>query len=315
MFSFFKRFRDPHPAKRDARRADEAAFEGVALAKRLRTIEILSHRIVSGIRSGNYNVDRLGPGWDQSEARPYEVGDDVRFIDWSATARTGTTQLRPTLAERELLVGVLVDASHSMMFGTSGLTKYELSLAVAGAVSEVSVRGGNPVALARISPDGTEWFPVVSSPGGQQVLLRRLAEPVAKKERADVAAALWGLVRVHPRCRTVILCSDLRAKGIEAPLRALGATRRVVVIEPYDRRERELTAVGQVALRSGKSFRWVDTSDEDWRKRYAAVAKGRADARAAMVRSCGARHVTVPCEKEWLDDVARALTGVVARSK
>ena len=311
----FNWFRDPHPKERPQRRADEATFEGVELAKRLRTLEVMSHRIVSGMRSGNYNVDRLGPGWDQSEARPYEVGDDVRFIDWSATARTGTTQLRPTLAERELLVGVLVDASRSMMFGTSGLTKYELALAVAGAVSEVAVRGGNPVATARIGPDGTQWFPVVSSPGGQQVLLRRMSEPVVKKEQADVASALWGLVRVHPRCRTVILCSDLRAPGIEAPLRALGATRRVVVIEPYDRRERTLTPVGQVALSSGKSFRWVDTSDEDWLKRYATVAKERADARAAMVRSCGARHITVPCEEEWLDDVARALTSVVARSK
>ena len=310
---FLRLWGDPHPPTRTPRDTARVAREGVALAARLRMIQLTHHRVVAGMLSGSHQTDRLGAGWDKAEARPYEVGDDVRHIDWFATARTGATQVRPTIAEREVMVAIVVDASRSMMFGTRGLTKYELALALAGAASEIVMRGGNPVALIRVDPSGPRWMPVIGTRAHHDVALRRITEPVSPKTGVDLAEALRQLARVYPRCRRVVVCSDLRAPGIEQPLRALAATRSVVVIEPYDVRERELPPIGEVAMRAEKSYGWLDTDDPEVRERFEKTAKERAEARAALVRSTGATHLAVPTDRDWVDEVAEAMLVAVGR--
>jgi hypothetical protein len=55
-----------------------------------------------------------------SQIREWEPGDDVRRIDWNATARSNQVQVRVDVAERALTSWVLLDVSPSMRFG--GLT-------------------------------------------------------------------------------------------------------------------------------------------------------------------------------------------------
>jgi uncharacterized protein (DUF58 family) len=66
--------------------------------------------------AGSPTVAR-GDGYEFVELRDYIAGDDVRRIDWAATARTGTLQTRVVLEDVSLTLSVLVDASPSMNAG------------------------------------------------------------------------------------------------------------------------------------------------------------------------------------------------------
>jgi uncharacterized protein (DUF58 family) len=60
-----------------------------------------------------------GDGYEFVELRAYVPGDDVRRIDWAATARAGDLQTRVVLEDVALTLAVMVDASPSMQVGRS----------------------------------------------------------------------------------------------------------------------------------------------------------------------------------------------------
>jgi len=58
-----------------------------------------------------------GDGYEFVELREYAPGDDVRRIDWAATARTGVLQSRVILEDVALTLAAFVDSSPSMQAG------------------------------------------------------------------------------------------------------------------------------------------------------------------------------------------------------
>jgi uncharacterized protein (DUF58 family) len=58
------------------------------LARAARLLAVRSRREATGIFAGNYASAFRGGGLEFEESRPYVAGDDVRNIDWIATART-----------------------------------------------------------------------------------------------------------------------------------------------------------------------------------------------------------------------------------
>ena len=97
------------------------------LLKKVRKIEIKTRALSSQIFAGEYHSAFKGRGMAFSEVREYQIGDDVRNMDWNVTARTGTPYIKVFEEERELTVMLLIDASGSGWFGTSSKTKKDLS--------------------------------------------------------------------------------------------------------------------------------------------------------------------------------------------
>ncbi|MGL4447207.1 MAG: DUF58 domain-containing protein [Shewanella sp.] len=60
-----------------------------------------------------------GRGMEFAEVRHYQLGDDVRTIDWRVTARTGQTHTKLFVEERERPILLLLDLSQSLYFGSS----------------------------------------------------------------------------------------------------------------------------------------------------------------------------------------------------
>ena len=59
------------------------------LIKKIRQIEIYTSRIVDASFAGQYESVFKGRGMEFEEVREYQVGDDVRTINWNVTARMG----------------------------------------------------------------------------------------------------------------------------------------------------------------------------------------------------------------------------------
>ena len=102
-------------------------------------LELAVLRRLDGLLQGDYAGLLPGPGSDTGEARPYVAGDDTRHIDWAVTARTTQPYVRDTIADRELELWLVVDASKSLDFGTARSEKREVVWAAVGSVR--SARG------------------------------------------------------------------------------------------------------------------------------------------------------------------------------
>lgn len=74
-------------------------------------------------RVGGFRSRFKGRGMDFDESRLYQIGDDIRNIDWRVTARTGEAHTKLFKEERERPVFVVLDQMPSMFFGTAQVFK------------------------------------------------------------------------------------------------------------------------------------------------------------------------------------------------
>ena len=120
-------------------RADRrAAGPGLLPETLLRTLDVNLARRVEGLLAGDYRSQLIGRGTELAQLRPYDPEtDDVRHIDWKATARTGVPHVRVHLAERILVSWIVVDTTLSMEFGTADRRKADVAEGVALALGYV----------------------------------------------------------------------------------------------------------------------------------------------------------------------------------
>ena len=101
-----------------------------ATLKKVRRIQIKATRMVEDILAGQYHSVFKGRGMEFSEVREYQIGDDIRSIDWNVTARLGKPFVKVFEEERELTVMLMVDVSSSGEFGSFERMKGEIGVEI-----------------------------------------------------------------------------------------------------------------------------------------------------------------------------------------
>jgi uncharacterized protein (DUF58 family) len=281
----------------------------------IRQLELTVLRRLDGLLAGDHLGLLPGHGTDRGEARPYEPGDDPRHIDWAVTARIGHPHVRDTIADHELEMWLVVDASSSLAFGTGLSDKHELAWAAAGAFALLAARGGNRVGAVRAAAEPT-FVPARSGRDHVSVVLASLREPPADLDPGGLAAGIDMVRRLSRRRGMTVVVSDfLDAPTWEPSLRALAHTREVVAVEVCDPREAELPDVGLLSVTDPETGRrrLVDTSRDDIRARYQEAAAARRAALDARLAGCGADHLVLRTDRDWVLDLVRFVTGRRAR--
>ena len=169
------------------------------LVRRVRRIEIASRRAVQGALAGSYHSVFRGRGMEVAEIRAYEPGDDVRAIDWNATARLGAPFVKRFVEERELTVLVLCDLSASTDFGSGERTKGEVAAEIAALIALSAVANGDRCGLALFTDRVERYVPPRK---GKRHALRLVSEVLQFRpasRRTDLAQALEFVSRVQRR--------------------------------------------------------------------------------------------------------------------
>jgi uncharacterized protein (DUF58 family) len=282
----------------------------------LRRLEFGVRNKLDGLLQGNYLGLVPGPGSEAGESRPYVIGDDVRRMDWPVTARTQTPHIRQTVADRELETWVVVDLSPSMDFGTARTEKRELVLAAITAITHLTVRGGNRVGAVVGNGETSYAIPARSGRAHARHLVRKIADTPRAGHGGpnDLAATIERLRRPQRRRGLVAVVSDFldgtpptEPRAWERPLRGLSDRHQLLGIEIVDPRELELPAAGLVTFvdpETGRELE-VQTSDRRVREEYASLAAGQRAAIAAALRHCGAAHLQLRTDRDWVTDIVR----------
>jgi len=268
---------------------DDAAHR---IADRARRIQIGTRRLSSEAFHGGVQSRFRGRGMDFDEVREYEPGDDVRAIDWSATARAGHTFVKKYREERQLTVVFVVDMSASGSLGSGESTKREQAVEVASVLALAAARSDHRVGIALFTEAVEVFVPPARGRPHVYGLVRDLIAYEPKRRGTNLAVALR-LVRERLRRRAVIvLLSDflIGEAGIEKArpeLCALAQRHDVVAIRLGDRLDRQLPAVGLLTLEDAETGEVVevDTGRAAHRARLATIADDADQRVRSFVRS------------------------------
>src|SRR5690606_8945685 len=127
------------------------------LFKKIRRIEIRTKGLVNNVFGGEYHSAFKGRGMEFSEVRPYQIGDDIRSIDWNVSARTGDPYVKVFEEEREQTLMLVVDVSGSEDFGSQGKFKREVAAEICAIVAFSAIQNNDKVGLLLVS-DRVELF-------------------------------------------------------------------------------------------------------------------------------------------------------------
>ncbi|MCL4685028.1 DUF58 domain-containing protein [Myxococcota bacterium] len=287
-----------------------------ALARAARLLWIRSRHEASSWLVGSSRSPFRGGGVEFDELRPYEPGDDVRSIDWNATARSGTPWVKRFREERAHTVLVALDVSASMAFASQGRSKLASAARAAALIAAAAQRAGDRVGLATFSDEIRASLPPARGDVHGWRLVRLASEQIASAPgmtRLNVASA-WALAQTRRRA-LVVLLSDFRdpaldstlARDAASPLAQLASRHDLVAILIDDPREHALVAAGGVRLMDperGGPRRLLGTGRRQ-RARYAAAAATRQAALQRRLRREGADPLVLTTPEDPLRALVR----------
>lgn len=222
--------------------------------KKVKALEIKTRSIVDSMLSGGYLSAFKGRGLHFSDIRPYQVGDDVRFIDWKVTAKMGgVPYVKLFQEERELTVILMVDVSGSQDFGGCSASKKDIAIELAAVLGFSAIRNQDNVGLILFSDQVELYIPPKKGKSHVLRMIRDMYVMERKGCNTDISAALDYLLRVQKKKAVVFLISDFIADSYERLL-SIAASRHdlipVCVSEPH---ERGFPKVGFVALQDAET--------------------------------------------------------------
>ncbi|HEU5111921.1 MAG TPA: DUF58 domain-containing protein [Acidimicrobiia bacterium] len=277
-------------------------------------------RRLNGLLAGDHAGLFPGHGTERGESRPYVPGDDPRHIDWAVTARTHDTHVRDMVADHELDVWLVLDSSSSVGFGTARATKHEVGWSAAGAFALLASNSGNRVGAARSTNHRDRSRPLlIPARGGSAhagAVLTSLLEPPEDGQPGDLARAIEIVGRAARRRGMAVIISDfLGSPDWVRPMRAMSHRHEVIAVELVDPREIDLPDVGLIAVVDPETGRrrLIDTSEDRVRERYAALAADHRAEVAGRLKSCGADHLVLRTDRDWVLDFVRFVSGRKAR--
>jgi uncharacterized protein (DUF58 family) len=270
----------------------------------LRRLDLPVMRRLEGILQGDYRSPARGDGLDLADLREYQLHDDVRRMDWNATARQGTPYVREYLEDREIPVWLLLDMSPSMRFQSVSVSKNAVLKEFTTLICRLMLGRGNRAGAMIFSGRVDRTIP---ARGGRQQLLQilgALAQHRPNRETTDLGQVLKEAAGIVRRRSLIFIVSDfISAPGWEKSLRLLAARHDVVAVRLTDPLERQIPDLGFMTFQdaeTGEQF-FVDTHNRDFRNRFGELADARDAALRGIFQKCGVDVLELATEDDVMD--------------
>ncbi|MEJ5352213.1 MAG: DUF58 domain-containing protein [Melioribacteraceae bacterium] len=243
------------------------------LLKQVKQIEIRTRGLVNEVFSGEYHSVFKGRGMEFSEVREYQIGDDIRTIDWNVTARFGHPYVKIFEEERELTVMLLVDMSGSLMFGTTDKTKQQIAAELSAILAFSALKNNDKVGLILFTDKIEKFIPPKK---GKTHALRIIREVLSidipentesLRKQTNLRQALEYFNHAIKKRAIAFVISDFLDVGYEKILRIVGKKHDLIGVIIKDRRESELEDFGLIKFVDAETgeYRYIDTNDKDFK--------------------------------------------------
>ncbi len=245
-------------------------METTDLIKKVRKIEIKTKGLTNHIFSGQYHSAFKGRGMAFSEVREYNIGDEIRSIDWNVTARHNHPYIKVFEEERELTVMLLIDVSNSNNFGTQHQLKSDLITELAAVISFSAIANNDKVGVIFFSNKIEKFIPPKKGKTHILRIIRELIDFKPENTETNIAEALKYLTNVIKKKCTAFVISDFIDKDFMKPLQIANKKHEIIALKISDIREYDLPNVGILKLKDAETNNlvWVDSSSKTFREQY-----------------------------------------------
>ncbi len=229
------------------------------LLAQIKKLQIKTDRLASEILTGEYKSAFRGRGLNFDKIREYQIGDDLRMLDWKVTARMRQPFVREYKEERQLTLMLLIDISASNSFGTQTKNKHELATELAAVLAALAIKNNDKVGAIFIT-DRIEFY--VPPKQGKSHIFKLIKDLLTFKpvsDRTNLRAVLGETIRLIPKRSVVFLISDFLPErpnqggfdsnfNCERELKMIRQSNDLIAVSIRDPREFKLPNIGYVEV-------------------------------------------------------------------
>ncbi|MBX3173211.1 MAG: DUF58 domain-containing protein [Gemmatimonadaceae bacterium] len=274
-------------------------------------LEVISRWLVDGMLNGLHRSPRKGFSVEFAEHRPYQPGDDLRFMDWKVAARADRWLIKQFEEETNLRATIVLDVSRSMEWRSADslLTKRKYAEQLVAAFSLLLIRQRDAVGIIRFDDEIRSVVKPASRTVQWKRILGAIAEPGAGLG-SDAGGALRQAATLVKRRGMVVLVSDLlmEPEEVDAAVRVLRAQGNdVTVLHIIDPAERHFTMpVGEALFVDPEQGASLAATPAEVREAYAATVVEAMDEWRALFAASGAFYEPIQTDQPFGVPLRRA---------
>ncbi len=247
--------------------------QALDLLSRVRSIEVKAKGLSEQVFAGQYHSAFRGRGMAFSEVRNYQVGDDVRDLDWNVTARYASPFVKVFEEERELTMMLLIDLTESTLFGGQHESVKELMAEISATIAFSAMQNNDKIGAIFFSNQIELFIPPRSGKKHILHIIRELLAFKPKGKSTDINVPLSYLSKTIKKRCTAFLISDFIQTADNPYTQTLSLAGRkhdVIALRIYEPQVSELPKWGLTLMEDleNKTYTWVDTSDKKVRATY-----------------------------------------------
>ncbi|MCL1043854.1 DUF58 domain-containing protein [Shewanella electrodiphila] len=177
------------------------------------SFRLLPHWQAKSLMAGRHSSQFRGRGLNFEELKHYQIGDDIRCLDWKVTLRTGQPHVRLYTEEKDRNVVILVDQGANMFFASTHTMKSVVAAEVAALISWRVLREGDRIGMLLKTPKACLWSEPMRGQNHVLQLLKTLSQSnqslnVNSTDSVNFSESLTKLAQRDLRQSTVIILSD-----------------------------------------------------------------------------------------------------------
>jgi uncharacterized protein (DUF58 family) len=269
----------------------------------------------AGLFAGRHELSRRGRGMDFADLRHYQVGDDVRHMEWRVTARTGKPHVKLYQEERERPLLIVTDFSPSMFFGTRVSFKSCVAARLSACIAWMGTFAGDAVSGLLVSEKNVTESISRTRTAGILPLLAVYAEQTERAlEKHGVSAhpdrlqeALLRARRLAYSGTTIVLISDFYAMNAQAikELSALALRFEVLVYHVCDPIELAPPMPGYYAVTNGDERQLLDITNAAVKEAYQHYCEKRVSEISGSLKQLNIPYIQLTAETDLPELVQR----------
>ncbi len=182
---------------------------------------------------GSRSARNFGGGTEFESLRDYSVDDELRSIDWAATARSGRPVARAYRAQSDQRLVCMVDAGRTMAGTVEGVPRFEYALDALLMLAAVSARLGDRCAAVVFDSGVRKATTAARGRAQVDMVASTVYECHARLAESDYETAFAYVLRRFPRRSMVVILSELVDSAVSeqlVPAVAMLARRHRVVL-------------------------------------------------------------------------------------
>jgi uncharacterized protein (DUF58 family) len=217
------------------------------ILKKIQEIKIRTRRVMNGTLVGGHVTKQKGSGFEFDQLRAYSYGDDIRFMDWNSSARSGKLLVRQYLDEKNRTIILCLDVSASTFFASTQDITSNIMQQVMVVLAFVAESEQDNVGLILFS-DAIEIF-IPPSRGHKHTmfLMETIFSYKPQHKKTDMNVLCRYLIESFTKEAAVIIVSDFIVEDdFDQLLKQLVCKREVIAIRCLDTVVRNIPSAGYV---------------------------------------------------------------------